>query len=109
MAIGKLRAATYGRGIWEADLFFSPFASVTEIGASTPPRIVPIDHEGRFRLNLAQEHGALRQVRVMDASGRMVLEQRAATGIIDLSARAASAYIVQVITDRGLWNQRLVR
>ena len=109
MAIGKLRAATYGRGIWEADLFFSPFASVTEAEASAPPRIVPVDHEGRFQLHLAQEHGTLRQVRVMDAAGRTVVEQRAATGIIDLSARASSAYIVQVITERGIWNQRLVR
>ncbi|MBK9148069.1 MAG: hypothetical protein IPM12_09690 [Flavobacteriales bacterium] len=109
MAIGKLRAATYGRGIWEADLFFSPFASVAESIATSAPMILPVDHEGRYRLVLAAEHGALRQLRVIDASGRIILQGFGAGQLIDLSSRAPSAYTVQVLTDKGIWSRRVLR
>lgn len=44
---GKLRAATYGRGIWQADLFISPFAGMEERAAAEAPRIIPLDLDGR--------------------------------------------------------------
>lgn len=109
MASGKLRAATYGRGIWEADLYFSPFASVAETERSAPPRIVPVDLDGRFRVMLTPEHGALRQLRVLDASGRLVQSKNRLDGSLDLSAQASSAYIIQIVTENGTWNQRVIR
>ncbi|HRD51277.1 MAG TPA: T9SS type A sorting domain-containing protein, partial [Flavobacteriales bacterium] len=58
---------------------------------------------------LMPEHGSLRQLRVLDASGRLVQSKSRVDGFLDLSAQASSAYIIQIVAENGTWNQRLMR
>ena len=108
---GKLRAATFGRGIWQADLFVAPFTGIAATGQSNGPRLVPLDNLGRFTVQGADGTGRITGVRIMDASGRTISE-RAWSGthqVVDLSANAAGTYLVMILTDAGTWVRRVVR
>ncbi|HRH36830.1 MAG TPA: hypothetical protein PK760_00710, partial [Flavobacteriales bacterium] len=72
MAAGKLRASTFGRGIWQADLFFSPFANVASIESASTPRILPLDQSGRYTVQVDANHDRLIDIHVVDAMGRSV-------------------------------------
>lgn len=107
MLSGKLRAATYGRGIWQADLFFSPFASVAEAEALDAPLLIPELTEGQYRIQTDEAHGRLLELRVVDSMGRLVHQGRDQR-LVDLGGRAAGAYNVVMVLDAGTWVRRVV-
>ncbi len=109
MATAKLRAATYGRGIWQADLYQSPFAGIAQHSQSEGPRLVPVDMEGRFSILPDSRAGRVLGVRVLDALGRLIVNEARAVGILDLNARAPGAYSVVIVTEGGTWVRRVVR
>lgn len=106
-AAGKLRAATYGRGIWQADLYFSPFAGVSERAGGGDARVIPLDQEGRFTL-LSDDR--LLSARILDATGRPL---SAGSGerarLIDLHAHPHGAYLIEITTEKGRCVRRVVR
>ena len=109
MNAGKLRAATYGRGMWQADLYVSPFASVGEHGTHAGPDLVPLDYDGRFSIVADERLGRVVQVRVLDAIGRELQGRgRADLRTVDLNGRQAGAYSVVITMDQGTWVRRLV-
>jgi hypothetical protein len=106
---GKLRAGTYGRGLWQANLFYSPFAGIGEGGAAQAPRVLPLDMLGRFTIQ-GDDRMDIVRLRVIDTMGRDVHTQRW-TGhgaVLDLSTRAAGAYTVLIEGARRSWAQRVV-
>jgi photosystem II stability/assembly factor-like uncharacterized protein len=106
---GKLRAGTYGRGLWQANLFYSPFAAIGEGGAAQAPRVLPLDMLGRFTIQ-GDDRMDIVRLRVIDTMGRDVHTQRW-TGhgaVLDLSTRAAGAYTVLIEGARRSWAQRVV-
>ncbi|MBX2980031.1 MAG: hypothetical protein KF905_12105 [Flavobacteriales bacterium] len=105
-ASGKLRAATFGRGIWQADLYLSPFASIDERMALSGPKLIPQNEHGLYQIQLEDSHGRLLEVRVVDALGRMVPNARGQRHTVDLRQSANGAYNVVIITDRGTWVRR---
>ena len=109
-ASGKLRAATFGRGIWQADLYVPIIAGVAEQDASTGPRLQRLDDAGRYRILTTDAHGTVRTVVLTDTRGRTVTE-RLGTDInsIDLSDRAEGAYVATVTTTHGTWTYRISR
>lgn len=111
MATSKLRAATYGRGIWETDLYISPFATVMEQAGAESPRVLALDHAGRFLVRAGSDR-YIGSVRVLDAAGReLIARQAMADGEaqIDLSARTKGIYLFIISTDAGQWCRRVVR
>jgi len=111
LASGKLRAATYGRGIWQADLYASIITGISTISATDGPGLHRLDGEGRYRVVPAEAHGQLLHVQVLDIRGRMVRAQ-ASTGdrsVIDLGAQAAGAYLANITTQHGTWTYRISR
>jgi hypothetical protein len=111
MSSGKLRAATYGRGIWEADLFISPFAGMDGRPREAAFRVIPLDAEGRFAIQAGSDAGRLQSVRVFDATGRAVLMEGRSADLseIDLRGARAGAYLVQGTFEQGTWCRRVVR
>ena len=110
LAAGKLRAATYGRGLWESDLFTTT-VGITDTNGSAPPRLVPLDQEGRFALvpgSAMPYTGA----RVLDALGRTVWHYQwglAPPPVVDLHANAPGLYLVELTDGRRSWALRVVR
>ncbi len=112
MAAGKLRAATYGRGIWEADLFFSPFASIEHPTTTPGPRLLTMEMSGLYLVQASASTGRLLNLRVLDACGRLVNEAdpgRAMEAQVDLRQHSAGTYMVLMTTEKGTWCRRLVR
>lgn len=108
-ASGKLRAATFGRGIWEADLFLSPFTSIAERNGLKGPTLVPMDEQGRYTIKMDPEDGRLLSVQVLDALGRTVDHSQRQLAVVDLTARANGTYNVLIRTERGTWVRRALR
>ena len=110
LSAGKLRAATFGRGLWESDLFTSN-VGVKNVSGSTPPRLVPLDQQGRFAW-APDGTRAFNVVGVLDALGRALQHVRMSTGgpgVLDLSANAPGVYLVQVTDGHQTWTLRVVR
>ena len=111
LASGKLRAATYGRGIWQADLYTSVFTGISTTSATNGPGLHRLDGEGRYRVVPTEAHGHLLNVQVLDTRGRVIRAQ-AGTGdrsLIDLGAQAAGTYLATITTQHGTWTYRISR
>ena len=111
-ATGKLRAATFGRGIWETDLFISPFASVEEHQLVEGPRVLALDQQGGYVVQASAGSGKLLGVRVLDPLGRELENERAGAVNefrLDLGDRSAGTYLVLVIAEHGSWCRRVLR
>jgi hypothetical protein len=112
MASGKLRAATYGRGIWQADLYFSPFASVEEQSLGEGPRVLALDQSGTYLVQMTESTGRLDHVRVLDPLGRELIHERARAVnecVVNLESRAAGTYLIVVAAQNGAWCKRVIR
>lgn len=107
---GKLRAATFGRGLWESDLYTGT-VGIANAASAEAPRLVPLDQEGRFALvpgSAATYTGA----RVLDALGREIRRYPWNTNtpkVIDLSANAPGIYLVELNDGPKSWTLRVVR
>lgn len=110
MGSGTLRAGTYGRGIWEADLYFSPFASVDEIAITEGPLVMPADMEGRYIIRADERLGRLLEVRVFDAVGRAIRPRMGQRDLhqLDLSAQPPGTYLVHITMEKGMWTRPVV-
>ncbi len=109
-ATGKIRAATYGRGIWEADLFISPFVGVSGHHSYSGPHLSTTAEHGVFLLSDDQQHAPL-HIHVYDALGRVTRSLNAASNgsLLDLRDHMAGTYIVLMHNDNGNWIRRVVR
>jgi photosystem II stability/assembly factor-like uncharacterized protein len=109
-ASGKLRAATYGRGIWQADLFEPIIAGISAGGNAGAPLLQRMDDQGRYRITIGPEHGDTRAVRLTDTRGRTVGSPELRGEVwIDLSGQAAGAYLCTLTTTTGSWTYRISR
>ncbi len=109
MATHKLRAATFGRGIWEADLFLSPFVGVPQLATNAGPLLVALDNDGSFGLSWDVHEPA--SILVLDAMGRTIDRRSMACGteMLDLRAFAKGTYNITITTSNGRWVRRVVR
>jgi photosystem II stability/assembly factor-like uncharacterized protein len=109
-ASGKLRAATYGRGIWQADLYEPVIAGLSPRSNPGAPRMERVDEHGRYRIALGPEYGNLLSISLTDPSGRLLLAPSLQPGsLIDLSGRASGAYLATITSTTGTWTYRISR
>lgn len=94
-SIGKLRAATYGRGMWESDLY-AP-SGITE-PANEVSAITLFPNPAQNEVEIHSENGTLGTIAILDMTGRVVQQTTAdaASFRIDLSGLAAGVYFVRV-------------
>ncbi|MCU0433996.1 MAG: T9SS type A sorting domain-containing protein [Bacteroidia bacterium] len=107
----KLRAGTYGRGIWEIDLS-------TPLGISQPWAeaatftLYPNPGNGLVTVSLPQENQSGAAISVINAQGELVFATQAAAGVqrntIDLSTLPRGMYMVQVQQQDQLSVQKLI-
>jgi hypothetical protein len=113
LATSKLRAATYGRGIWQADLYEPLITGVAALHSSPAPALRTLNSAGAYQWVASAEHGTMEGMHVLDASGRTVRSTTFAgatsEALLDLSTEAAGTYLCTITTTRGTWTYRLVR
>jgi hypothetical protein len=111
---GLIRAGTYGRGIWESDLY-----SIT-IGVKTAPTneqltVYPNPSPGIFtiRLNDALSNEAI-EIEVFNQLGEKVLVKQVRMGLndqtnVDISNLPNGVYILNFKTSEAAWHEKIVK
>ena len=75
--------------------------------------IHPNPAQDRFVIDLGGFHGSTEAVQLIDAQGRMIMDKAILQGTgaraeVDVSAIPVGVYIVHLLTDKGVWNERLI-
>lgn len=109
---GKLRVATYGRAVWETDLYYLVNIKNEEILAKTQFNLYPNPASSMVQILVNNSQVSEGILKIVDANGRTVKwqnlpfeDQRCAIDVSDLSC---GFYIVQVHTKFGIFNEKLV-
>lgn len=73
----------------------------------------PNPAKDRFTIDLGDFHGELEAVQLIDAQGRMIIDQAVfqragGRAEVDVAAVPDGVYIVRLLTDKGVWNERLI-
>ncbi len=107
--IGKIRAATYGRGIWEAPLYNSNgieenFAANFEIYPNPAKGILNIQTDksmsGNMEIKLFTIIGALSKQMQVKANGQLIS--------LDVSNLVAGSYFLRISNDKGSFTKKVV-
>ncbi|MFM9985992.1 MAG: VPS10 domain-containing protein, partial [Flavobacteriales bacterium] len=104
----KLRAATFGRGIWEADLFSEPGVSVNNLTPQTEDWTSisgnPVGDQMTLNFHVSKSHNA--QFKIYDIEGRLVknsdvyLHEGHYQKFFDISDLNAGIYIIYIDGER---------
>ena len=75
--------------------------------------IHPNPAQDRFVIDLGSFQGTSEAVRLIDAQGRMIMDKAILQGTgglteVDVSTIPVGVYIVHLLTDKGVWNERLI-
>jgi len=115
-ATGKLRAGTYGRGLWETDLYHLVNIKENSSTKQNTLKIYPNPGDGIINIDLKDEDNknAIVYVRIFNSAGRMVCYKQAALTNdccfkADLSSEANGFYFVKVKTDKNNYSGTFVK
>lgn len=106
----KVRAATFGRGVWECKLKKDlPPQSVAPVVTVTPSAgVYPNPTTSSWKLRFPGQKPASYSVKVLDAAGRTVRTEDSPEAI-DASALAAGLYTIEVVTGDKHYNIKGIR
>lgn len=111
----KLRACTYGRGVWEIDMqnqWISNNAGIEEQNANNPFSIYPNPGEGVFNLS-STDNLFINRVLIVSANGMVVsqVSVNANTNAVsfDISGLLGGVYVARVISEQGVSNHRFIK
>jgi hypothetical protein len=96
-------------GLFDDDEFFTMVDALIDMNSeqSVPVNVYPNPTKGIFNV----EGEGIRKIEVMDAYGLVIFSKEVDKGIlqIDLGGRAAGAYLLRVVTDKGVTTKKLVK
>jgi photosystem II stability/assembly factor-like uncharacterized protein len=106
----KVRAATYGRGVWEIPLVKPQPSAVSQItGAKAASvHIYPNPTQNSWRIIFRNKRPATYTIKVTDAAGKLICTQQNAD-IIDASAFPAGAYNIEIAGDGAHYSIKAIR
>ena len=107
----KVRAATYGRGVWQCNLKKQPTLgtkTVTNANTATIIRLYPNPTTSTWNLQFLKQKPADFTVKVSDITGRVILTQKD-TYQIDASALASGVYNIEVGLGDAHYNIKAIR
>ena len=110
----KLRAATYGRGLWETDLY----SASTNINKSkftgNEIDIYPNPNKGVFYISSNSKNNSMSDINVFALNGNKILSfkqniNNESPAEIDISKLAKGTYIIQIKTNNTLYTKRIIK
>lgn len=106
----RIRAATYGRGLWSSDLM-SSVNTLTSTTKTEDINIFPNPSPGNFTISHNSEKGRTMEVAVFDIAGRKIFEKKYYnddTHTIDLSYESEGSYFIRVVYKDKVFNKSVV-
>ena len=104
----KVRAATYGRGVWEAPLKKPALGVAQPVAAAQGIRLYPNPTDNNWNLKFLKQTPASYTVKVSDISGRIVHTQQN-SDVIDASKLVSGVYNIEVSFGDTHFNIKAVR
>lgn len=106
----KLKAATYGRGLWETAVYDSGVQTGAGSLAKVVETIYPNPSSGQFKLNFADYNGEEIAVEVRSLSGKLVYKNsfNVQSNTINLEHLADGVYVLQVQKNKQWYGQSIV-
>ncbi|OFY80957.1 MAG: hypothetical protein A2281_12930 [Bacteroidetes bacterium RIFOXYA12_FULL_38_20] len=108
----KLRAATYGRGFWETDLYVYE-NGITQLGDNDAITIYPNPNDGKFMIKGEVNTTKNVNITIFSATGNKILTLTSPNGKIsreiDLSGFANGTYIVQVEFNNTHYTKKIIK
>ena len=103
----KIRAATYGRGVWEAGLPHVGTLKVESL-AAVDPGLYPNPTHSSWKIIFANQKPADYRLVISDVLGH-VLQTQSNSDIIDASKLAAGYYNIEVIAGHDQYNLKAIK
>lgn len=102
----KIRAATYGRGIWESPLY--PVSGVDEVAQSKPFAVYPNPSPGIITLDLSAL--SCEQVHLFDINGRHIQTTTPAAAVMQINMQhlVSGVYFIRLDCGRNKYFERIV-
>jgi photosystem II stability/assembly factor-like uncharacterized protein len=106
----KLKAATYGRGLWETKVYDSGVQTRTESLSTVIETVYPNPTSGQFKLNFADYNGEEIEVEIRSLSGKLVYKNNfdEQSNTINLDHLADGVYVLQVQKNKQWYGQSIV-
>ncbi len=109
---GKLRAATYGRGLWETDLF--SVVGNKEFSAETSGiKIFPNPNNGKFNVELKNNKAEIIKAEVYNQIGKIVKTVKpianASKFDLDISSQPSGLYYIKLTTLNSIISETFIK
>ena len=106
----KLKAATYGRGLWETKVYDSGVQTGVTSLSKVIEAIYPNPSNGQFNLNFADYNGEEIEIEIRSLSGKLVYKNsfNVKSNTINLEHLADGVYVLQVQKNKQWYGQSIV-
>ncbi|MDD4575963.1 MAG: T9SS type A sorting domain-containing protein, partial [Bacteroidales bacterium] len=109
---GKLRVATYGRAVWETELYYIVNIKKEDIFKRTQMQIFPNPAADNIHILLNNNKIQEATILIYDANGRIVKSENIAFNYqkysMDVADLKDGFYILQMKTKFGIFNEKLI-
>jgi len=102
----KVRVATYGRGVWESDLYLTTSINTAE-SLKSKVSLSPNPTDGRFTINT--KGLKISSIEIFNVAGALVQTYSTPLSYYSISDLVNGVYFIRITTDKGVVVKRLIK